>query len=277
MPPQYPKLRLYYPVKPFFLNQGFGDTSFLSYYANNGVNFKGHNGWDFQAKHGQPVYAPHDGICYPEVDSRQGQGVNLITREQFDYNGKGPCYFKSVLWHLTDDDAVVHAGQIVKAGDLIGYADSTGLSTADHLHYGLKPCNYTEPGGDYKKLYNLEEGNGYYGAIDPKPYWNGLYAQDITTAPSTPNPYKHNFYINMKKGDANSEVLALQRALASIGMFPENVKPTGVYGIITQQAVFAFQRKYVATTFFAYLQVWASMGTNVGPLTLPALNKVFGV
>ena len=64
----------------------------------------------------------------------------------------------------------------VNNGDLIGYADNTGASTGSHLHYGLKPVAKGEGWGTY---YNLEQKNGYNGAVDPQPYFDGYTPNDI--------------------------------------------------------------------------------------------------
>lgn len=164
------KLTLFFPVKPLFLNQRFGVNP--QTYAQFGLS--GHNGLDLQASHGQPVYAAHDGTCYPEIDDHQGNGVVIRTDDEYDYKGQ-PTHFKSIYWHLVKADAVVRTGQKVKAGDLIGYADSTGFSTGDHLHFGFKPQAWDENNWTW---YNIEQNNGFLGAIDPTPYFNGFFAED---------------------------------------------------------------------------------------------------
>jgi len=163
------KLQLTYPLnKPIILSQGFGENSQL--YADPKYGgIIGHNGIDFHAGHGTPVYAAHDGTCYPEIDSSGGNGVVIRTLKPFEYQGD-QVYFKTIYWHLIDDDAVVKTGQQVKCGDLIGYADNTGASTGDHLHFGLKPQAWNEANWSF---YNLEQNNGYNGAIDPTPYFDG--------------------------------------------------------------------------------------------------------
>lgn len=179
------KLSLYFPVKPNTVNQGFGATANLQWYKDHGVNFTGHNGIDFAAYHGQPVYAAHDGIVEVQEDVNQGWGVVITSLQTFDYNG-GQAYFKTIYWHFnpaTDPQFAipVKTGQLVKAGDIIGYADNTGLSTGDHLHFGLKP-QLKNPDLTF---YNIEQNNGYMGAIDPTPYFNGFFAQDKTVVIAT--------------------------------------------------------------------------------------------
>lgn len=165
------KLDLFYPIRPNTETQGFGSNP--DYYKSN-YGVAGHNGIDFVAAHGDPVYAAHDGICYPEIDNSGGNGVVIRTQERFEY-GALNVFYKSIYWHLVKADSVVHYGQIVKAGDLIGYADNTGKTTGDHLHFGLKPCDWNETEWTW---YNTEQSNGYNGAIDPTPYFNGFYATD---------------------------------------------------------------------------------------------------
>jgi len=189
------KLSIFYPVNPMIITQGWGVNG--EYYRANKINVAGHNGEDLLAYHGQPVYAAHDGIAYYETDTKGGQGVVILSDKPYDYKGK-QCYYKSIYWHLCDpketkykspvyvalgSKANTGKGTPVKAGDLIGYADNTGLSSGDHLHFGFKPCipgdgTGTGDPSDISDFVNIEQSNGYLGAIDPTPYWNGQYAED---------------------------------------------------------------------------------------------------
>lgn len=164
------KFTLFYPVKPLYVNQVFGVNP--QTYAQFGL--AGHNGIDLRAFHGQKVFAAHDGVCFPEIDNSGGNGVIIRSTGEFDFNGK-QVHFKTIYWHLDRADAVVKTGQKVKAGDLIGYADNTGFSTGDHLHFGLKPQEWNETDWSWG---NSAQNNGFLGAIDPTPYWNGFYAED---------------------------------------------------------------------------------------------------
>lgn len=173
------KLSLSYPVKPVHVNQNFGASP--SYYAKFhdqfGNPYKGHDGTDFMAVHGQPVYASIDGLASYSTDVHGGEGVTINTTEALDYPG-GTCWFSVLHWHMIGDTDPKYPkpfrGTIaVKKGDLIGYADNTGApyeSSGDHLHLGLKPVD--------KNYKLLAPGNGYNGGIDPLPFF-GL---DDTTA-----------------------------------------------------------------------------------------------
>lgn len=184
------KLTLYYPVTPVHFNQLFGQNLNPIYKAE---GLPGHNGIDFMANHGQPVYAAHDGQASFQIDAKGGHGVVLVTDQLYDDldSTKPPCYYKTIYWHLCDglkepkfqSPIADKTGFVsVKRGDLIGYADNTGTSTGDHLHFGLKPVMRGEQWGT---SYNLLQDNGYAGAIDPQPFLNGLFARyDVPVAPS---------------------------------------------------------------------------------------------
>lgn len=242
------KFEIYYPVKPNRVNQLFGANA-TSVYIGQGL--KGHPGIDFFAKHGQPVYATHDGICFPEIDNDGGNGVVIKTEKQYDYNGT-LSYFKSIYWHLVDDDAVVHTGQKVKAGDLIGYADNTGISTGTHLHFAIKPCGINEADWSW---FNSEQHNGYNGAIDPMSYFNGKFAEDINN-PSV----KYQFKKLLRRGSWNDEVKQLQILLGKLGLY--SGVDDGVFGPKTYQAVIHYQdiNKLIPDGI-------------VGPKTRESLNK----
>lgn len=244
---------MFYPVKPLVVNQPFGTHPEI--YAQFGL--MGHNGLDLESVHGQPVYAAHDGVCHPEIDANQGNGVVLRTLVPYDYQGL-PTFFKTIYWHLIKADAVVKEGQHVQAGQLIGYADSTGFSTGDHLHFGLKPQQWDENNWIW---YNTDQKNGYLGAIDPTPYWNGLYAQDLVV--------KHQFTATIIYGETSLEVVALQKALKALGFFPKLQPETGYYGIITKNSVYNFQLHYAVAP-----PSQLDSGNTVGPKTRAMLNKV---
>lgn len=163
---------LYYPVKPYKLNQGFGENP--AYYAKFG--WKGHNGYDLFAPHATPLYAPCDGDAFYTTDAHGGAGIWIRVPNN------GATEYNVILWHLcTREDPVYHPlipsdGSVVsvKAGALIGYTDNSGApyeSSGDHLHLGLMPCDKTSEA--------LDPNNGYGGCIDPAPFLNGIYAQDI--------------------------------------------------------------------------------------------------
>lgn len=177
------KLRLYYPVNPYSLNQGFGVNK--DYYAslNIGLN-NGHNGFDMQAHDGEVVRAAHDGeVTFTGEDGSGGLGVVIRTMDKFDYLGD-QSFFKTIYWHIKKDSFRVKAGQKVKAGDVVALADNTGLSMGSHLHFGLKPVKKGEFDWQW---YNLEPSNGFAGAIDPGPYLCGISAesQAFKNLPST--------------------------------------------------------------------------------------------
>lgn len=260
------KLSLYYPVTPFFINQGFGVNPTL--YAQFGIN--GHNGLDLAAKHGEPVYAAHDGQAWYEIDDDQGHGVIVVSNEKFDYKDT-QAYFKTIYWHLCDSSKepqyrspienytnIYKPGFQVLAGDLIGYADNTGFSTGDHCHFGLKPQTQ-DIIGEYA---NIEQSNGFLGAIDPTPYLNGLSASDI-------HPQFSPFNVNLSFGVSSPEVRRLQMALQKLGYFtyPEI---TDFYGSNTKAAVLLFQYHNNVVTFG-----WESwFGSFFGPKSRAALNKL---
>lgn len=207
------KPELYYPIKPILVTQSFSQNLNPSYLQR---GQKGHGGIDFKAYHGQPIYASHDGVCFPTVDDHGGNGI-VLQAEPVLQN------FFTIYWHLIQDDAVVQTNQKVKAGDLLGYADNTGNSTGDHLHFGLT-------------IYPADFNNGYQGHIDPQPYFNGKFAEDINNPPV---PVKFQFTKTLKIGSWNTEVGRLQTLLASQTLY--NGKIDGIYGKMTDSAVRAFQ------------------------------------
>lgn len=123
--------------------QGFGENP--SIYASLGM--AGHNGWDFPAPRGTVVYAPENGQVTTGFDAK-GYG-NVVTLQ-------GDSGWQHKLGHL---DRFGKTGR-VNEGDIVGYVDSTGFSTGNHLHWGTRPPRYNQS-------------NGYYGFVDPAIFLQG--------------------------------------------------------------------------------------------------------
>lgn len=251
------KLTLARPLKEWKITQKFGNKNPELY------GMVGHNGMDLRAKHGTPIYASHDGLGSYQVDAKGGHGVVLITDKEYDGVDGVSSYWKTIYWHMPDplkepklaSPLADKTGFTqVKMGDLIGYADNTGNSTGDHLHFGLKPVAKGENWGTW---YNLEQNNGYYGAVDPEPY-----------LPKFDLGFTWNFTEDMQFGDKNKEVLMLQRVLTQLGYLDDKID--GVYGPRTRVAVLAFQVAYKVCT-----PLESRLGYFCGRRTRKALNGLF--
>ena len=98
-----------------------------------------HQGMDFSAEQGTPIYATGDGTIAEADNLAQGYGNHVVINHGFGY--------QTLYGHMSR--IACRAGQKVLRGQLIGYVGSTGLSTAPHVHYevikngvAVNPINY---------------------------------------------------------------------------------------------------------------------------------------
>ncbi|RZJ29596.1 MAG: M23 family metallopeptidase [Flavobacterium sp.] len=110
---------------------------------------KFHEGMDFSAKTGTPIFATGDGIVQRADNTASGYGNHIVIRHGYGY--------ETLYGHLSKYK--VRAGQRVKRGDIIGYVGSTGRSEAPHLHYEV------HKGGEVVNPLNF-----YYGNISAAEY-----------------------------------------------------------------------------------------------------------
>lgn len=115
-----------------------------------------HNGIDLWYDEGTEVFACHDGVgVYKENDITGYGNFYRVT-------GDG---FQTSYGHLKSGTP----SRMVKAGDLIGYGDSTGNSTGHHLHLTVKRVDGNG------NVINANDGMG--GAVDPLPlitWWDDV-------------------------------------------------------------------------------------------------------
>jgi murein DD-endopeptidase MepM/ murein hydrolase activator NlpD len=110
---------------------------------------KMHEGMDFTAKSGTPIYATGDGTVARADNNASGYGNHIVIRHGFGY--------ETLYGHLSKYNC--RPGQNIKRGDVIGYVGSTGRSEAPHLHYEVHK--------DGKVVNPL---NFYYGNISAAEY-----------------------------------------------------------------------------------------------------------
>lgn len=121
---------------------------------------KMHDGIDFSAPVGTPVYATGSGVVKSATRSERGLGNQILIDHGYGYETLYACM----------DELNVRNGQEVKRGDLIGTVGNTGLSVAPHLHYevhldgeAMNPINYffleLSP-ADYNRLILISKMSG---------------------------------------------------------------------------------------------------------------------
>ena len=100
---------------------------------------KMHNGMDFSAQIGTPIYATGDGTIIRADNRASGFGNHIRIDHGYGYT--------TVYAHLNEYN--VRKGQKVKRGEVIGFVGNTGRSRGPHLHYEvwlnkrkLNPVNF---------------------------------------------------------------------------------------------------------------------------------------
>ena len=159
------------PLNPFVLNQGFGENRSCVDVATNSkvitcdgnkppsgyrslYGTKGHLGIDLKAYHGQEVYCSQKGIVYSiDTNPKSGLDVKVISLV-------GGRDFIHIYEHLLGYQ--VKVGDAVETGQLLGWANNTGYSSGDHLHFEIKE--------------RLSQG---YVSIDPLPLMSNLFAKEV--------------------------------------------------------------------------------------------------
>lgn len=111
------------------ITQFFGRTSFA---RAGGYNGKGHNGVDFRASVGTPIFSAERGVVRAVGDTdlacrRASYGKWILI----DHDNN----LSTLYAHLSQ--IKVSGGLSVERGNLIGYSGSSGYATGPHLHFGL--------------------------------------------------------------------------------------------------------------------------------------------
>lgn len=112
------------PLKFAHVTSGFGSRlhPVLQYVA-------AHQGVDYSAAVGTPVWAVADGVVTLAADTGAG-GNTLCLRH---HNGLETCYL-----HLSSFGVGIHLGARVSQKQVVAFSGNTGRTTGPHLHYALK-------------------------------------------------------------------------------------------------------------------------------------------
>ncbi|MFA1510061.1 M23 family metallopeptidase [Priestia aryabhattai] len=123
-----------------------------------GFRTKGHSGIDFAMQDGEKLKAVEDGVA--EVLNFGDSNCGLTVKIKF--NGGDD---QVIYGHLSD--TVVHTGDIVHKGDLIGYSGHSGHVVSSsggngaHLHLGLKDGDghFQDPSQYIEDIQNMNNPN----------------------------------------------------------------------------------------------------------------------
>lgn len=165
-----------------------------------------HKGVDISLTTGDAVYAAFDGVVRIAMPTRMsgGYGNVVVIRH---VNGLETYY-----GHLSK--YIVKSGDIVKAGELIGYGGSTGRSTGPHLHFETR---YMGQAFDPERIFDFQSGtlrddvitlkkhyfscNSHYGQSDAQSY-----AASTKPAPKLNVSSNGSMYYKVKSGDTLSKI-----------------------------------------------------------------------
>ena len=161
-----------------------------------------HKGVDINLNTGDAVYAAFDGIVRVALPTRMtgGYGNVVVIRHA---NGLETYY-----GHLSK--FLVKSGDVVRAGEMIGYGGSTGRSTGPHLHFETR---YMGQAFDPERIFDFEHGtlrseiftwkkhytniNSHYGQSDK---------ESVAAAKKSTVSSNSAVYYRVKKGDTLTKI-----------------------------------------------------------------------
>ncbi len=140
---------------------------------------RAHKGIDIGLHTGDAIYSAFDGIVRAAlpINLTGGYGNVLVIRH--------PNGLETYYGHLSH--FIVKSGDIVKAGELIGYGGNTGRSTGPHLHFETR---YMGQAFDPERIFDFESGK--------------IRSDSLTL-------YKHYFSINSHYGMTDQQSLAASK------------------------------------------------------------------
>lgn len=169
---------------------------------------RAHKGIDIGLHTGDAIHAAFDGIVRAALPANLtgGYGNVLVIRH--------PNGLETYYGHLTR--FIVKSGDIVKAGELVGYGGSTGRSTGPHLHFETR---YMGQAFDPERIFDFENGtlrtekflllkhyfniNSHYGMTDQQ-------SKVASTKPPKSSGSGTPVYYKVKKGDTLSKIATRQ-------------------------------------------------------------------
>lgn len=170
---------------------------------------RAHKGVDIGLYTGDAIYAAFDGIVRAAlpINMTGGYGNVLVIRH---FNGLETYY-----GHLSR--FIVKSGDIVKAGELIGYGGSTGRSTGPHLHFETR---YMGQAFDPERIFDFESGtlrseefvlkkhyfniNSHYGQTDEQSL--AASKKKPSDPQSTKSKQGKKIYYTVRKGDTLTKI-----------------------------------------------------------------------
>lgn len=164
---------MYWPAKPFVLNQGWGILNPIY----NQFGFSRHNGIDIALGADKKLYAPCNGQVV-RIGNQPTGGGNFfgIMTDIYDWpDGQ----YRVLLDFLHCESISVQEGQMLKTGDLMAIADNTGLTTGPHTHIQPRRVKFWNGQFGTNLAWTTEDANDANNTFDPLPYFGNFFAVDI--------------------------------------------------------------------------------------------------